>query len=97
MAEEREVDVLWRGVCLDDAVDFFGLPVDDAGHHEGKTATGMLLLQPISAIQSSPVAVFEIACQGVNLLSFEQAAPVPFSHLRIGHKVQSIFSTHHTA
>ncbi len=54
--------------------------------NEGKEVTGMLLLEPVTAVQSSPVPVCEIACQGVKLFSLEQTAPVTFPHIRIGHK-----------
>ncbi|MEE9149295.1 MAG: hypothetical protein V3U27_18080 [Candidatus Tectomicrobia bacterium] len=86
MAEELEVDVLRWHVCLDDTMDFLGLPVNNAGDNESKAATGMLLLEPVTAVQSSPVPVCEIACQGVKLFSLEQIAPVTFPHIRIGHK-----------
>ena len=44
MAEEGEVDVRWRRMGLENAVDFLGLPVDDTGNNEGQTAPGMLVL-----------------------------------------------------
>ena len=65
-------------------MDFLGLPVDDTGDDERKTTGGMLLLKPVPAVQSSSVAVFEIPCQGMNLLALEQAAPVAPAQIRIG-------------
>ena len=97
MAEECEINVIRWNVCLDDAVYFLGLPVDDAGNYEGKAATGTPLLKPIAAVESSPMPIFKITRQGVNLLSLEQASPITFSHIRIGHETQGVFGTNHPA
>ncbi len=89
--------MLWRRVCLDDAVDFLGLPVDDTGNYECEAATGMLLPEPVTTVQFPPVSIFEIPCQGMDLLSFKQPAPVALAHLRVGHEIQCVFGTNDPA
>ena len=54
---------------LDDAMNFLGLPVDDAGDDERQTATGVFLLEPVPAVELSPVSVSNIPCQTVDLLA----------------------------
>jgi hypothetical protein len=39
-------------------MDFLRLPINDAGKHKGQTATGVFLLEPVSVIQRSSMAVF---------------------------------------
>ena len=76
MAEQVEVDMLRQFMGLDNAVNLFGLPVDDAGDDERKAATGLLLLEPVSAVEGSPVPIADVTREGVNLLPLEQSAPV---------------------
>ena len=42
-------------MVLDDAVNFLGLPVNDAGDDERQRATGVFLLEPFPAVEPSPV------------------------------------------
>ena len=56
-------------VCLDDAMNFLGLPVDDAGDDESKAATGMFLTQPVPVAELPPVSISDIPRQAMHLLS----------------------------
>ena len=56
IAEQIEIDVFRQGVGLDDAMNFLGLPVDDAGDDEGEVATRMFLTEPVPVAQLPPVA-----------------------------------------
>ena len=84
-------------MCLDDAMDFIGLPIDDTGNDEGKAATRMLLLQPVAAVKFATMPIFEVTRQSVNLFSLEQAAPVTLAHVGVGHEAQGVFSADDTA
>lgn len=80
-----------EGVSLDDAVNILGLPVDDAGDDEGQAATCVFLIEPVPAAELPPVSISDIPCQVMNLLSLEQSAPGPPSHISIGHEIEDVF------
>ena len=76
---------------LDDAVNFLGLPVDDAGDNECKAAAGVFLTEPVPAAELSSMSIPDIPRQTMHLLSLEQPTPGPLSHIRIGHEVEGVF------
>lgn len=77
MLYERDVDaaVIWQ-MLLDDAVNFLGLPINNASHDQRQTTTGVALFQPVALVNPATFAQFNVPCQGMNLFTFEQAPAV---------------------
>ena len=51
------------------AMNFLGLPVDDAGDDESKAATGVFLTEPVPVAELPPVSISDIPRQAMHLLS----------------------------
>ena len=63
--------------CGEQAGEFPGLPVDDAGEDERQTGAGLHLVTDIAGIDAVSVTMMDRAGQGMELLDLQQATPDP--------------------
>ena len=62
------------------------LPADNGGEDQDQTTRRADLLLKIPRINMTPLAIGHVACQGIQLLAFEQSAPAPSPQARVGQK-----------
>jgi len=98
MADQGRVNAFLLQVhFFQNTVDFFGLPVDDAGQNERQAIAGVDLLVQFAGINAASASVIDIPGQRMQLFNFKQTQSDTGPQLGLAHIAEDKLGFEHAA